>query len=558
MNIGRSTRNRVPVNTNLSKYAAFRSSIAIAMCLSIGLALMRAPFDSYDWINRRWLQGWIFLNQPSSETSSGWEFFARPFLNDAMNAWLVDLGGWWLAAVIIGAIHGLLFVILLHIGRIFMPQVPSLLILLFGFSAWSGPLIFEHFGTESGHVLSAVAFAAAMAELLAQRHSPRPGVIGALLGVALLIKFSSVALALVILAVIAATRTARFLIQCLFASAQVLISYFVLLGLWRRTGLLDSVTVIDRSVTLLLLVVVGLALIVVSQWFRRTSVEASSFRGKPSWSIAWAGLGAVFVAGFFMVQPDVRYRPDGVWDGIRRTLNQGGNFSLFRFLKAPQDLEMSYFDMSKGVALIVFVAAIGQVIKKRNDADHVGKTFLAMVPFLTLLQVEVTTGYVRYATEALILLPITILPNISEHCAGRRPLKEVVLCSVIFLMPFLGAGDYVGYSPLDASLPEAFLGKGEAEVMANLFSEHAVVFLQGERSWLLPPLVDRSDLRLEIQPRRPHQVGGPGDAHVIYDLTESEKLDKYTTREWSLSRCQALRFENVDLGWCHLTANTER
>lgn len=557
MNKGRSTRNRIPVNGHLSKYMAFRSSIAIAMFLSIGLALMRAPFDSYDWINRRWLQGWVLLNQPSSKTSSGWEFFARPFLNDAMNALLVDLGGWWRAAIIIGTIHGLLFVILLHVGRAFVPQVSSLLILLFGFSAWSGPLIFAHFGTETGHVVSAVAFAATIAELLAQRHSPRPGVIGALLGVALLIKFSSFALALVILVVIAATRTARFLIQCLLAFAQVLIGYFILLGLWRRTGLLESVTVINRSVTLLLLMVVGLALIVVSQWLRRTTVEATSFRGKPSWSIASAGLGAVFVAGFSMVQPDVRFRPDGVWDGIRRTLNQGGNYSPFRFLKAQQDLETSYFDMSKGVALIVFVFAIVKVIKMRNNADDVGKAFLAMVPFLTLLQVEVTTGYVRYATEALILLPITILPNISEQRAGRRPLKEVVLCSVILLMPLLGAGGHVGYPPLDVSLPEAFFGDGERELMANLFSEHAVVFLQGEKSWLLPPLVDRSDLRLEIKPGRPRQVGEPDYAHVIYDLTDSEKLDKYTTREWWLSRCQALRFENLDLGWCHLRANPE-
>lgn len=523
------------------------------------LALLRSPFDSYDWINRRWLQGWVAFRQPISEPSSGWEFFARPVLNDLLNAFLLDQGGWIITALVVGGLQGVIFTILILVGKIHLAATPTKFVVLAGLSCWSGPLVFEHLGLESGHALAAAAYISAIALVTADTEVRQPEIVGAFIGLGLLLKFSSVSLALVLLVIIAATTATFYALRCVSALAQTVMLYYGAVAFWRRTDLSGVVTVVNRSVPfwfllfLTILLTFGSALLV-----KRGQTRPATYpwRTKPSWSLAFFGLISVFVLGTSMTQADVRFKPEGIKDSFTRALTWGSSSPLSRDFLASKDLEADYFDVSKGLALLIFLVAVRTAFDFRRESKRFAFALLAMIPFVVVLQVEISTGYVRYATEALMVIPVVLVILIGADKRGGSKRMFLGIVSLVALVPATGLFGRAGYSEIKLELQGPLVSREDQREIQQLIPINGVVFLQGERSWLIPPLVDRPDIRIEIEPRRPHQVGHAREANVFYDPVDFEKLDKYTTRGWTLDYCQALRHSNVDLGWCRLVTES--
>jgi len=264
------------------------------------------------------------------------------------------------------------------------------------------------------------------------------------------------------------------------------------------------------------------------------------------------GVRAVSIAG------DPRFNPDSLLVVFRRLLSTGdlaegvtlGSYSV-------RDLEYAYFDLGKGLAILVAASALLILLfRVRGDSSAFGPLHVAVIPGVAVWANMASYGYVRYATEALVLLPVGVFALLSAIDV-RRILRSLaaLLAALVLLLPALGLGGWQGYGHRVGRPGHGpLVSDQERDVLSGLIPQDSAVFFFGNLTSWIAPVVDRVDPTWFVKPLRPRDAEA-STAVLFYDLANVADLDKFTTREWSMTDCQALRFENVAVGWCRLDAN---
>ena len=258
------------------------------------------------------------------------------------------------------------------------------------------------------------------------------------------------------------------------------------------------------------------------------------------------------------VPGDARFVPDSLSVTLRRLLHTGDlseGVTLNR--SSVRDLEYAYFDLGKGLAVLVATAAmLILVFKTRGSSGRFGPLHLAVIPGVAVWVNMAVHGYVRYTTEALVLLPVGVFALLSMIDVGRMLRSLAALsATLVLLLPPLGVGGWQGYGHLVGRPGHGpLVSSEEREVLSGLIPQDSVVFFFGNFTKWVAPAVDRVDPNWFVRPLRPRDAEA-NSAVLFYDLANVADLDKFTTREWVMTDCQALRFENVAVGWCRLDAD---
>lgn len=520
----------------------------------------------FDYLNRRWFLGWLFLRDMEDMPGALQRLAFSPYLNEIFIASLALIGQWWLGPLLLALLHSLICPLTYDICRTLCPDINRGYAVASAFFALSSPLAFVHLGRESGHLLAALFIVGAFHHLIRRESDPNLLWISVLLTAALAVKLSSVFTVAVSLIAIACVLPIRAAVKmCL----QVAVSVICLVALssiflWRAGGVkYFSLGEIVYEPTKFLLYAGALLVVFagLSRKFLRSTTEwrdqlTSRSRGLLLISLLIA---MVFLTTRFTFWSDPAFTPGSTWVSVKRILSTG-QFSSDVVLgpNSVRDLEYSYFDVTKRLSLFVAAAAIlGAVLSpgRRTFVQSVARS-IALVPGFALVCTMFAYGYVRYAVEAVVLVPLAFYVFVGTLRVGDGLRQGLILVGLgALVLPVAGVGAWDGYDDLSGRPgASALVDAEEREWLSGLIPPGSPVFLFGRLTTWVAPVVDRDDPNWFVKPVRPDDVGEQR-AVLFYDLGSAADLDKFTTRGWSLSECQALRLRHVALGWCSLSVN---
>ena len=522
------------------------------------LSVAVGPLSGFDLINLRWMAGWVMISGSDGLYGSVASLLTRPWLHDATIALLLRPGVWWLGPAVLGAVHGSLVPVVYKTVREITDSISKVGALILAWTSVLTPLVLMHFGRETGHLFAAL-FLGMSTRLFLK--NPQAGFgIGLLLGVVPLVKFSALISTLVLgfaffvglsglqrFRLVAGTASALWfgalLPSTLFAMRSGLWS-----ELWLWGTLLPTVHVVGFSLGLLL------ALRWSIKWARPDCTDGR--RLKSSRVNAFVFLTGVACLVWYLrgsAVADPRFRPPALSDLMRQ-------FAMSGNARAPvalSDWEILYVDNSRIlVAAFSTAAAVLMIASTRWTSPERRKLLTALAIGASIVVVQASVGYVRYASQSIALVPIAIACVVSLKRSQRMWKATMVLAlSGILLLPAADVGSWFRAPGLNTyQRSGALLSEGEAALLSNLLPSESTVFLFGTGMTSAGPATGRTDLRWQLSPKRPEQVD-TGIATLLYDPVATKDLDKFTTRGWVLDDCQTLRFQNISYGWCSMSTD---
>ena len=521
----------------------------------------------FDFLNLRWFLGWLLVRDVEGMPGAIQSLAYKPYLNEGVIGLLSLFGTWWIPVIVLGAAHGMVIPLSYEVCRAVAPRVRRSLIVCAALLTLASPLTSVQVGRESGHLLAAVALLALMRHVTTKRDESNSFLVAILLVAAVFFKYSAIL-------TVAVSLVTVFLTLPLRRAAQTSVAF--LGALWIAVAASSMILWPASSSRLFAFgglvlqagefIALGVAIAALSFVFWGLGQSNSPVLSKLTY--LWCqyrgpavGLSLVAVSSsvrLLRTPGDVRFIPDSLEVTFQRLLSTGdltNGVTLNAY--SVRDLEYAYFDLGKGLAVLVATAAILiLVFRTRGSSGRFGPLHLAVIPGVAVWVNMASYGYVRYATEALVLLPIGVLALLSTVSVGRvlRSLAAI-LAALVLLLPALGVGGWQGYGHLVGRPGYGpLISIDEERLLSGLIPKGGAVFFFGELTTWIAPTVDRVDPTWFVKPLRPREAGA-NSAVLFYELANVADLDKFTTRDWVMTDCQALRFENAAVGWCRLDAD---
>jgi len=534
------------------------------ICTSV-YALILGRHDGADYLNVRWFLGWLLVNDIDGAPSDLRSLTVRPFLNELFVGLLSEIGFWWLPVLVVGALHGAIPALLYEVCRSLSSRVSPSVAALASSISLTTPLVSVHIGRENGHLLAALCIVLALRQAVAQLNKRSLILAAFFLNFALFLKYSSVftvaVVAVFILVTVSPKDAAR------FARSMVAILWvFTLIhsslrwpSLTSKEIALQHIYMGSGSFYFLGLVIVASYWVTSRQgvWmpsgFRRIRIPSRRFSPLLLPTLVF---GLLAFSSFAQLSEDERFYTKSVNTMLRRVTsngltpaeNQYGPESLF-------DLEYRYFDVSKIVAMLVLLfALVGLIANIRNQRVNRSQVFLfCSIPGFTLLIVMAYYGYVRYAVEGLLLVPVAVVGFVCTLRIGvKARATGLALPLLLLVLPLSGFREWQGYFDIDPDTRMGpLLSDLEVGVLSGLVpSDTAILLLDRNVSWVVPAM-DRRDLEWWIDPVTPNDLGETFGT-LFFDPSRNEKLEELAEMGWFLRDCQVLRFERISIGWCSI------
>jgi hypothetical protein len=530
---------------------------------ALGVAV--GPLSGFDLLNRRWFTGWVMLSGSEGVTGAAASILRLPWLHDGFVALLLATDIWWLGPAVLGAVHGLIVPISYRCIRTAVPRLSRTGSTVLASVGVMTPLALMHVGRETGHLLVALVLGLAVERFLRR---PDDGFrIGLLLGFAPIIKVSALVVALVLgLAFLLGLRGMQ-KIRFIFGSAAVIWFGALFLTLWVRLGLglgeesnrWSFFPIFGQRMSVMSVAFISTTLVLVGWFvlFHNFNLRlARTFASLRPLSVPTFLTLTFFVALFIRHNGlgDPRFRPLSSFGFLQQMLVSGNA----RVRAELSDWEIVYLDNSRMVILIFTVGAVLLAVNPRLTELERRMLLTALAIGSSIIAVQASLGYVRYASPSIALAPIAIGCVVGMN-RGRRLWNEVLVGSVslILLLPVAhvstwfkapGIQSYSAYSSL--------LSEDEKYLVNSLLPEGSTAFIFGAGTSSVAPAVGRTDVVWFFRPQRPSEAN-VAEATLFYDPSATRDLDKFSTRGWLLDPCQTLRLENVSYGWCALTAGPE-
>lgn len=550
----------------------------VALCLFVvGLtcySVSRGADTSYDFLNVRWYMGWSLLNGNFDLGGVASTRSNQLPLVEVFQVLLHSPNIWWLPPLVNGLAHSSISLIVYSTCRQLLPMTDRWLAIFLAFLSLLSPLVLSIFGTSSGHFYAGLALAAALRLLVgSNQDSSKCFLAGLLVALALIAKASALALvpSLLISAALILGTAGRTL-----SVLNGLVTGYVALALpWAAFSLIKQGHPIDvlwfpgfprlsflPAERQAFAVGVTLAVFIAISWSFRHFLKKQHRRAE---AILYPAIIVVLFAGLLIsahsirkTAIDYRYQVKSVAEFLNRMLHTGDAKQGYQTL----DLEIGYFDTRVPIAACLLGSVVIS-LSLRRSAD--GKRLSGIVAFcsLPIIMNIWSTGYTRYATEILPLIPVGIVALTMGGFCHRWVGRSVLIFSAfVLLFPILPNGRLSGGTPRHGqvatdSIFEPFLSNDEVKLISDLLPEDEFVFGSGTLISYVPARLNRTDLEWSFERVSRTNISGlPGSFSIIYRPSEAGLLDRFTSRGVELHRCEVLRFRNTSLGWCSASMPT--
>jgi len=535
------------------------------ICASIyGLILGR--HDGADYLNVRWFLGWLLVNDIDGVPSRLGSLTVRPFLNEYLMGLLAQVDIWWFPVLVVGAIHGTIPPLLYEVCRSLCPRIRSGVAALASVLSLATPLTSVHIGRENGHLLAALCIVIVVRHVVSHSEKVSPSKAAFLLNLALFLKYSS-AFSIVVVTVFVLASFSLHVALKFTRSFAAFLWAFTLLHSGLRWPSLQS-----REIVLQPLVVdawrfgfLGSAIFLsyaLSPLVKRSTplfLRRFEFlwRRLAPFLLPSTILGLLSLYSSTQIFGDARFVSNSVSTIVRRLASNGMSIGESSYGPSSRyDLEYTYFDLSKIVASLVLLCAIGlflsDVMNRRKDRHQV--LLFSFIPGSVLVLVMAHYGYVRYAVETLVLLPVAVIGvGCSLNVARNFRLIVVVFPLLLLALPISGLQGWRGYIDDDPNPRRGeLLSREEIAILSGLVpNESTVLFLNRDVSWVAPA-IDRRDLGWWVGPGTPDELRR-SSVTVFFEPSRHEELELLVELGWSFTDCQVLRFELISTGWCAAT-----
>jgi hypothetical protein len=253
---------------------------------------------------------------------------------------------------------------------------------------------------------------------------------------------------------------------------------------------------------------------------------------------------------------DARF-PVRTWQGfLDRLTHTGALIDGYR----PLDLEVEYFDTSVPVAsvvlaalIILFVLQLARAQTRFAASRSLGAGIFLLGPIFYAIW---TTGYIRYAVQSVVWVPIGALVLVAS-LRSVRALSVLIACAaaITLSLPLLPG--------VDSAVPIARFAQpdgdreriqpDEARMLSSLLPENSTIYAFGEEISFAGAVINRPDLTWEF--KEP-----PGDTldeleqplMTVYNPEDAELLDELRLNGLDTSDCVQLRFTASAFGVCRV------
>jgi len=571
--------------------------LVLAASVLVPVEALRKGVDTYyDFLNIKWVMGWMLSNGDFDlKGIASTRKWGPPFLDIWNSAWSSS-GPWWLPNVVHGLVHMLIVPSVFVLARRVAPQVPNLVHQSVAALSVLVPLVRMQIGTSTGHLYAALPLIWSLTLLVGTQrefwqfadartvdaHSCRRPPVGALshdyfarlflagsiLALSPLLKpsvLSTIPAHLVAVALLVGSVSGTVAFACGFATVY-------LLGAIGWASVVSSATTGSPlnvqspgiplsgpwliAATLLVLALSGLALARSNRWLR---LPMTLDRGPAS--LLGVTLTAAFVAQAFAsylrrTVPDFRWLvPD--LPALRDRLFHAGDLQ-FGYLTV--DLESAYFDASIPIAMVLLAGAILllPLILVRGGHSRL-KPALGVVIFVSypLLYNMWATGYTRYASQVVPLVGVAGLALFSLASARlTRVLTSLVVVGVLSLPMLLtdrvsAEVPRFGQVAYDEPIYEDFVSTEEVESLNQLLPYRATVLVIGTINTYLVPQLGRHDIDWWFwEPKRDEVARMDGDIILLFNPGDSDELSEYVEQGVLYHDCSVLRFRRTSVGLC--------
>lgn len=521
----------------------------VAACLGIAVG----PLSGFDLLNLRWMSGWVAVSGADGLNGSVAALLRSPWLHDGAVSLLLAPGLWWLGPAVLGALHGLLVPLSYECIRLCNPTLSRMGTTLLACTGLLTPLALMHIGRETGHLLAGAVLAFAVRDFLANpEHGAR---IGLFVGIVPLVKVSAGLSALILgLAFLLGLRGRE---RLRFAAGVAGVVWFGALVpslfLRIRIGRWSEIPIWGQLFPVGGVILISLSVLVLA-WLAIQLPQGAQSSFRASWLsplvlVIGTWITAIWIRGAGVSDP--RFLPPSQSDLIRQLFMAGNAYAPTRL----SDWEVLYVDNSRMLLVLLSIFALFLFLRPSSTYMHQRMLLVAVAIGASVVLIQSTFGYVRYASQSIALVPIAIgcVIGLSD---GRRLWREVFVLSLsaTLLLPTIETDLWFRAPGLKAyGQPTTLLVAEEPQLLNSLLPADSAVFLFGQTVRSAAPASGRTDIKWFLKPLYPEDIGF-GAATLLYDPAVTRDLDKFSTRNWRFEICQTLRFENVSYGWCAMKA----
>jgi len=570
--------------------------VLAASALVLVEALRKGVDTYYDFLNIKWVMGWMLSNGDFNlKGIASTRKWGPPFLDIWNSAWS-SVGPWWLPNVVHGLVHMLIVPSVFVLAQRTAPRVPNLIHQVVAALSVLVPLVRMQIGTSTGHLYAALPLIWSLTLLVGNQRDIRPPTFartvdsdpcrkppvmafgrdhfarlflaGSVLALSPLLKpsvLSTIPAHLVAVALLVGSVSGTIAFALGFAAVYLLgaIGWASVVA-FATTGSPLNVQSpgIPLSgpwlitVTVFIVAMSGLAL-ARSRW--RLRLPAPLDHG--SISVLGLTLIAALVAQAFAsylrrAVPDYRWLiPD--LTALRNRLFHAGDLQ-FGYLTV--DLESAYFDPSIPVAILLLAGAVLLLpLMLLRDSSNRLTPALGVVIFVSypLLYNMWATGYTRYASQVVPLVGVAGLALFSLASARSvRLLSSLVLVGVLALPMVLtdrvsAEVPRFGQVAYDEPIYEDFISQSEVDELNELLPSGATVLAVGDINTYLLPQLGRTDLDWWFwEPNREEVAKMSGDIMFMLNPGDSDLLGEYVDQGLLYDDCSVLRFRRTSVGLC--------
>lgn len=545
--------------------------LVLVMTTVVAISVSRGTDTYYDLLNIKWFSGWSLITGNFDLSGIASTRITQPPIHDGLQVLLNYPNMWWVPPTANALAHSLLVVLVFGSCRSLLPSMLNWPAAIFASLAVLSPLVLMQAGTSSGHLYAALFLAGALRVLItSDGRSSQAFLSGCLLGAALLMKSSTIALmpslAVGAILMVGSGPAAVALLGGVAAGYGAIAIPWSTFATVRAGRPLSQVGFPGVPKGMGVLVVLGVLILValgLSVWVRGRRSTRSLRTGGLSEAIFRVLLVAVLVLvpvtafNIRRVAPDFRFLIEEPSQLLRRWVHTGDLVFGFETL----DLEVGYFDTRMPVAtLLVFasLAPLALVLFASKNGRLRKNTGIVLFCALPMVVNVWSTGYSRYAVEVVPLIPVAVIALASmvpfDSWIRRATLLFGAFVLVFPILPNgrLSAGvPRFGQVEFTAPIYEPYLSNEERQFISDLLPEDAPVLGVGSLISYVAPSLNRRDLKWSFErPSRTEVAVLKEPLFLIYQPAEAMLLRGYVDRGIVLERCEVLRFDHSDIGWC--------
>ena len=570
--------------------------VVVASVLVLVEALRKGVDTYYDFLNIKWVMGWMLSNGDFDlKGIASTRKWGPPFLDIWNSAWS-SAGPWWLPNVVHGLVHLLIVPSVFVLAQRVAPRAPNFIHQVVAALAVLVPLVRMQIGTSTGHLYAALPLIWSLTLLVeSRRRSDRSGrnlslsrvarwssaqgvsaeavrtrlfLAGALLAASPLLKpsvLSTVPAHLAAAAILIGSVSGTVVFALGFAATYLFgaIGWASIVAVATTGSPLNvqspGIPIAGPSLIVVTLVVLALAVLSL----RATSMRFQLPMKFDTHPVALLGLtlamvliSQAFASYLRRAVPDYRWLiPDLA--GLRDRLMHAGDLQ-FGYLTV--DLESAYFDTTIPLAMVLLGGAVlllPLVLVRAGDKQLLPT--LGVIIFITypLLYNMWATGYARYASQVVPLVGVSGLALFS--LANVRVLQLIGSLSVVAVLslPML-LTDRVsaevprfGQVAYEAPVYEDFVSAEEIAVLNDLLPDQATVLAIGAINTYVVPQLGRDDLDWWFwEPKRDEVAQMDGDIVLLFNPGSSDELLEYAEKGLLYDDCSVLRFRRTSVGLC--------